>query len=138
MVLAILWASRRQAAEASGRPQVAGRIISSTVEHYRQRVGGARTGSLATFYEAVVEYAYSVNGREFHSTRLNFGAKVAGSQQLAEAQAGRYPEWSQVTVHYDPKNPANSVVETEVAHGVLTIAVALAFFAAAIFFSGVF
>ena len=138
MVLAILWASRRQAAEASGWPQIAGRIVSSTVEHYRQRVGGARTGSLVTFYEAVVEYAYSVNDREFHSTRLNFGARVAGSQQLAEAQAGRYPEGSQVMVHYDPKNPANSVVETEVAHGVMMIVVALGFFAAAIFFSGVF
>ena len=122
----------------SGWPQIAGRIVSSTVEHYRQRVGGARTGNLVTFYEAVVEYAYSVNDREFHSTRLNFGARVAGSQQLAEAQASRYPEGSQVMVHYDPKNPANSVVETEVAHGVMMIVVALGFFAAAIFFSGVF
>lgn len=41
-------------------------------------------------------------------------------------------------VHYDPKNPANSVVETEVAHAVMMIVVALGFFAAAIFFSGVF
>jgi hypothetical protein len=138
MVLAILWVSRRQAAEASGWPQIAGHVVSSTVEHYRQRVGDARTGSLATFYEAVVEYAYSVNGREYHSTRLNFGAKVAGSQQLAEAQAARYSEGSQVMVHYDPKNPTNAVVEIEVAHGVLMVVVALAFFAVAIFFSGVF
>ena len=138
MVLALLWASRRQVAEASGWQQTAGRIVSSTVEHYRQRVGGARTGSLVTFYEAVVEYAYSVNGHDYHSTRLSFGAKTAGSQQLAEAAAARYPEGSQVMVHYDPKNPSNAVLDARIAQGVMWIVVAIAFFGLAIFFSGAF
>ena len=138
MVLALLWASRRQLAEASGWPQTAGRIVSSTVEHYRQRVGGARTGSLVTFYEAVVEYDYSVNGRAYHSTRLSFGGKTAGSQQRAEAAAARYPEGSQVMVHYDPKNPSNAVLEVRIAQGVMWIVVAIAFFGLAIFFSSAF
>jgi len=138
MVLALLWASRRQAAEASGWARTAGRIVSSTVEHYRQRVGGARTGTLTTFYEAVVEYAYSVNGRDYHSTQLSFGAKAAGSQAFAEAQAARYPEGSQVMVHYDPKNPSNAVLDAKIAYGVTFIVVALVFFALAVFFSGAF
>jgi hypothetical protein len=41
-------------------------------------------------------------------------------------------------VHYDPKNPANAVLDVEIAHGVMWLVIALAFFAAAIFFSGVF
>jgi hypothetical protein len=138
MVLALLWGARRQVAEASGWQQTAGRIVSSTVEHYRQRVGGARTGSLATFYEAVVEYDYSVSGRDYHSTRLSFGGKTAGSQQRAEAAAARYPEGSQVMVHYDPKNPSNAVLEVRVAQGVMWIIVAVVFFGLAIFFSGAF
>lgn len=138
IVLLMLWASRRLLAQAAAWPQVAGRIVSSAVEHYRERVGGARTGKLTTFYEAVVEYAYSVNGREYHSTQLSFGGKIAGSQARAEAQAARYPEGGQVMVHYDPKNPANAVLDVEIAHGVMWIVIALAFFAAAIFFSGVF
>jgi hypothetical protein len=138
MVLAMLWTSRRQVAEASNWPQTAGRIVSSTVEHYRQRVGGARTGSLVTFYEAVVEYDYSVSGRDYHSTRLSFGAKTAGSQQRAEAAAARYPEGSQVMVHYDPKNPANAVLDVRIAQGVTWIVVAIAFFGLAVFFSGAF
>jgi hypothetical protein len=138
MLLTMMWAARRQAGEAASWPQVAGRIVSSTVEHYRQRVGGARTGSLATFYEAVVEYAYSVNGREFHSTRLSFGGKTAGAQSAAEAQAARYPEGSQVMVHYDPKDPSSAVLDVEVAHGVLFVVLALVFFAVAFFFSGAF
>jgi uncharacterized protein DUF3592 len=138
MVLALLWASRRQVAEASGWQQTAGRIVSSTVEHYRQRVGGARTGSLATFYEAVVEYDYSVSGHDYHSTRVSFGGKSAGSQQMAEAAAARYPEGSQVMVHYDPKNPSEAVLEVRIAQGVTWIVIAIAFFGLAIFFSGVF
>jgi hypothetical protein len=138
MILAMLWASRRQVAEASSWPQISGRIVSSTVEHYRQRVGGARTGSLATFYETVVEYAYTVNGREYHSTQLSFGGKTAGSQVLAEEKAARYPEGSQVMVHYDPKNPSNAVLDVTIAQGVLFIVVAAVFFALAVFFSGAF
>jgi hypothetical protein len=138
MVLALLWAARRQVAEASGWQQTAGRIVSSTVEHYRQRVGGARTGSLATFYEAVVEYDYSVSGHDYHSTRVSFGGKSAGSQQMAEAAAARYPEGSQVMVHYDPKNPSEAVLEVRIAQGVTWIVVAIAFFGLAIFFSGAF
>ena len=138
MVLALLWASRREAAQASAWPQIAGRIVSSTVEHYRQRVGGARTGTLTTFYEAVVEYAYSVNGRDYHGTRLSFGARTAGSQTFAEAQAARYPEGSQVMVHYDLKNPSNAVLDIKIAYGVTFIVVALVFFGLAVFFSGAF
>lgn len=138
MVLAMLWASRRQVAEASRWPQTAGRVVSSTVEHYRQRVGGARTGDLVTFYEAVVEYSYSVDGREYHSTRLSFGGKAAGAQALAEAQAAQYPAGSQVMVHYDPNNPANAVVDVRIAQGLTFFIAALAFFALAIFFTGAF
>jgi hypothetical protein len=138
MVLAMLWASRRQAAEASSWQQTAGRVVSSTVEHYRQRVGGARSGSLVTFYEAVVEYVYSVNRHDYHNTRLSFGGKTAGSQQLAEVVAARYPEGSQVMVHYDPKNPSDAVLDVRIAQGVMWIVIAIAFFALAIFFSGAF
>ena len=142
MVLALLWASRREAAQASAWSQVAGRIVSSTVEHYRQRVGGARTGVLTrvltTFYEAVVEYAYSVNGRDYHGTRLSFGARAAGSQAFAEAQAARCPAESQVMVHYDPKNPSNAALDVKIGYGVTFTVVALVFFGLAVFFSGAF
>ena len=138
LVLALLWASRREVAQASAWPQIAGRIVSSSVEHYRQRVGGARTGVLTTFYEAVVEYAYSVNGRDYHGTRLSFGGKLAGSQALAEAQAARYPEGSQMMVHYDSKNPSNAVLDIKIAHGGAFTVVALVFFGLAVFFSGAF
>src|SRR5207248_8739033 len=65
ILLALLWSARRQTAEAAGWPVTGGHIVTSTVEHYRSRVGGARRGTLATFYEPVIEYAYRVDGREY-------------------------------------------------------------------------
>lgn len=138
MVLAMLWAARRQVAEAAAWPQTAGRIVKSTVEHYRQRVGGAQSGTLVTFYAAVVEYSYRVADRDYHSTQLSFGGKSAGSQDLAEAKAARYPVGSQVMVHYDPRNPSNAVLDLKVALGLPMLVIALAFFALAVFFSGAF
>ncbi len=138
MILAMLWASRRQVAEAAGWPQTSGRIVASIVEHYRQRVGGARTGTLVTFYEPVIECSYRVADRDYHSTQLSFGGKAAGSQELAEARAARYPLGGQVVVHYDPKNPANAVLDLKVAYGVPLLAAAIVFLGLAFFFSGAF
>jgi Protein of unknown function (DUF3592) len=138
MLVAMLWMARRQVAEASGWPAIGGRIVKSGVEHYRKRVGGAQSGTLTTFYEPVVEYSYRVNDHEYHSTQVSFGGKSASSQAIAEAAAARYPTGNLVLVHYDPKNPSNAVLELKVALGVPLLAVAIAFFGLAIFFSGVF
>ena len=138
LMLAMLWASRRQVAEASAWPQTAGRIVTSTVEHYRQRVGGARTGTLVTFYEPVIEYSYRVADREYHSTQLSFGGKAAGSQEIAEARSARYPLGNEVVVRYDPKNPSNAVLDLKVAYGVPLLVVAIVFLGLAVFFSGAF
>ena len=138
MLVTMLWMARRQVAEASGWPAIGGRIVKSGVEHYRKRVGGAQSGTLTTFYEPVVEYSYRVNDREYHSTQVSFGGKSASSQAIADAAAARYPTGNLVLVHYDPKNPSNSVLELKVALGVPLLVVAIAFFGLAVFFSGAF
>ena len=138
MVLVMLWAARRQVAEASAWPATGGRIVKSTVENYRKRVGGAQSGTLATFYQPVVEYSYRVGDHEYHSTQLSFGGTQAASQQNAEARAARYPAGNLVLVHYDPKNPSNAVLELKVALGLPFLAVAVVFLGLAVFFSGVF
>jgi hypothetical protein len=138
MLLALLRAARRQAAAASGWPVTTGRIVSSTVEHYRTRVGGARSGTMATFYEPVVEYSYRVNGREYHSTQLSFGGRVADSEELAQAKAAKYPANTEVVVHYDPDTPSNAVLDPKIAYAMPLLVLTIVFFAAALFFSGAF
>jgi hypothetical protein len=138
ILLALLWVARRQTAEAAQWPVTGGHIVSSTVEHYRARVGGARQGRLVTFYEPVIEFAYRVNGHEYHSTQISFGGKVAGSEELAQSAAVRYPQGADVVVRYDPKNPSNAVLELKTANAISLLIIALVFFALAFFFSGVF
>jgi hypothetical protein len=91
-----------------------------------------------TFYEPVIEYSYRVDGREYHSTQIAFGGKLAGSEELAQAKAARYPQGADVVVHYDPKNPSNAVLDAKVAYAKPLLVVALVFFALALFFSGLF
>ena len=93
---------------------------------------------MATFYEPVVEYSYRVNGREYHSTQLSFGGRVAGSEELAQAKAAQYPANTEVVVHYDPDAPSNAVLDLKIAYATPLLVLALAFFAAALFFSGAF
>ena len=102
-----------------------------------QRVGG-RSGNTVRFYQAVVEYAFNVEGREYHSTRLSFGAVESTPKGPAEDKAARYPEGSQVMVHYDPQNPPNAVLEPKVARNWLGWLIAVVFVALAVFFSGAF
>ena len=132
--LFILWDSRRQSTQAAGWPMATGCIVSSGVESYITSVGSTSSDRVRLF-EAVVEYSYQVEGREYHSTQVAFGAKVAGSQESAEARAARYPAQSDVVVHYDPTNPSNAVLETKLAFGWLILAVAIVFLGLAIFFS---
>lgn len=58
-----------------------------------------------------IEYEYAVDGRTFHdSTTLDlpsFGGRRS-KYDAAEYVAGQYPAGKKVTVHYDPKNPAES------------------------------
>jgi hypothetical protein len=89
-----------------------------------------------TVWSPVVEYSYRVEDRDYHGTRLAFGADVAGAQARAEATVARYPAGRTVTVHFDPANPSSAVLEPHVAFAWWTLLLAMAFFAAALFFSG--
>ena len=59
-------------------------------------------------------------------------------ENLRRYAAARYPQGADVVVHYDPKNPSNAVLDAKVAYAKPLLVVALVFFAAALFFSGMF
>ncbi len=63
-------------------------------------------------YKAVIEYAYSVNGRDCHSSKLSIGGDLntsAGSR--AERRCARYPIGGELQVFYDPKDPSSCCLE---------------------------
>lgn len=89
-------------AEASqGWPATTGFISSSRIETTRSRRAVARLPH--------VEFRYRVNGREYLSDVISFGALSGSAREVIE----RYPSGRDVTVHYDPKHPDVACVACE-------------------------
>lgn len=65
-----------------------------------------------TMYSFDVAYDYEVKGHEFTSSNVFFGGNSSSSYSAGAYQVtARYPEHMKVKVYYDPKNPANAVLE---------------------------
>ncbi len=130
-------ASRKMARIAAGWPRAQGRVMRSETEGYYDSTGGGSNRRMV--YEPVVEYAFSVEGKEYRSTQLRLGGKLASSmKEIADQVVARYPEGSAVEVRYDPKNPTQSVVDLQVNLLWLGYVLAAACAVAAAFFGGAF
>lgn len=61
---------------------------------------------------ACIRYAYRVGDKDYQSTRLYIGRPVFyGASVVAAATAAKYLPDAQVTVYYNPDNPAQAVLE---------------------------
>jgi hypothetical protein len=85
-----------------------GRIVSSKTESYVALDGG-HSGSQHRYYRALVEFAYTVDGQEYHNTVGEPGTVRAS----AEAEAARYIVGTELDVHYDPQDPTHSALEID-------------------------
>jgi hypothetical protein len=106
----------RRAAALHRWPQVTGRIVQSRVHQFQVRRDKPKrtmrgTQLMTTSYMPVVEYAYSVVGRQFTSRSIWADTEVSGSQAYARGIAARYPVGANVTVRYDPDKPSRSALE---------------------------
>lgn len=114
--LALFLAFHRRAAQMRRWPTINGRIVSSEVYEFRRprtdssrsRRGRSRT---ETRYMPVVEYTYTVGGRQYSSRSIWDGTEVSGSHAYALSVAQRYPAGGTVTVHYDPAAPGTAALE---------------------------
>lgn len=106
------YAQWRMSKAARGWPVVAGKVVRSEVESYRERrLGGAVEGTMATLHRPVVEYAYAVAGQEYRSAQIGLNVARSGAMAWAEGVARKYPQDAAVAVRYDPDNPSNAVLE---------------------------
>jgi uncharacterized membrane protein YqaE (UPF0057 family) len=86
-------------------PTVPGKVQSSKIE---RRI----TGLPAVLWRLALSYDYSVSGMGYQGDAVQFGPKYISSRELIDAFAIRYPAGADVTVRYDPDDPATSVLET--------------------------
>ncbi len=84
-----------------------GRIVSSKTESYVAFDGGSH--SQHRYYRALVEFAYTVDGQEYHNTVGEPGTMQAS----ADAEAARYVVGNEVDVYYDPETPTSSALEID-------------------------
>jgi hypothetical protein len=119
--------SRRAAAW----PQAGGRILASRVD---TRYDSSDDGT-SVKQEPVLEYEFSVGGTKYRGTRISIGEDTGGANLAATLV--RYPVGATVMVFYDPKNPANCVLEPHMPEGLgkgcLVLLALAAAFAAAIY-----
>jgi hypothetical protein len=113
---------------------VRGRIVKSAVEAFSETTDG-RT---RTSYRAAVEFVYAVHGRDYRSNQVKLMVQTSGSRVFAEKVCAKYPEGSDVEVHYDPANPGTAALENPTGMSWLVLAVAVACFALAAWQLGIF
>jgi hypothetical protein len=90
-------------------PQTKGRIT-----HSRKEATGNR-------YRVLLQYEYTINGYRYTSHILSFldlfllfFLSGTRSTRAADHLTAKYPVDTEVSVHYDPKDPKRAVLETEI------------------------
>ena len=100
---------------ASDWPTVQGVVQRTSVNHRTRAAvyaGPLTIWSQPGGYEVVVEYAYTVADHVHASDRWSFaGGEILSDEASAERRAKQFPEGAPVTVHYDPEDPATSVIK---------------------------
>lgn len=89
-------------AEASKKwPTASGTITASAMEplpNYKWR------------FRAAVQYAYRVGGKNYQASRVFWGGNEGLEKHMASV-VGTYPTGAKVRVFYDPKDPAEAVID---------------------------
>ena len=108
-------------------PTAEGRILKCVRDSYSVSEDGPPSGL------PDVEYSYSVDGVDHIGTRISFADLAYLGDGATAGFVKKHPRGGKVRVFYDPKNPANSLLEPGIRVQVFT----MLFFAALIFSAGV-
>jgi hypothetical protein len=82
-------------------PRASGTVIASVVE----KSPGHRWR-----YRAALQYSYRVGGKNYQASRIFWGGNEGREKHMASV-VETYPAGSNVRVFYDPKNPAEAVLD---------------------------
>lgn len=92
-------------------PTTAGQVIESRVE---ERITPVRKGNILTetiHYASIVRYQYMAAERNNIGSKIRPFSITSTDKSEADAVITRYPLGAQVTVHYDPQDPKNALLE---------------------------
>ena len=108
------YAFQKAGARARKWPTAPGRIETSGVREYHAS-GSHENAEVRTYYRPDVTYSYEVGGIRYTGDKVPVAGIASGSADgIARDGAARYPAGKTVEVHYNPDNPAESVLEPRV------------------------
>ena len=118
----------RQKADASQSwPATSGQITEAHVSHHTSTDSD---GDSSDHYTPNVKYTYQAIGQEYEGTKFGFGFQQSyGSSGKAQAALARFPVGAQVTVYYNPNNPAEAVLERKAGGSTLSLVLGIIFLA---------
>jgi hypothetical protein len=116
----------RQKADASQSwPSTSGQITEASVSHHTSTDSDGDTND---HYTPKVKYTYLAIGQEYKGDKLGFGFQQSfGSLPKAQAALARFPVGAQVTVYYDPNNPAEAVLERKAGGASMSLVLGIIF-----------
>ncbi len=98
-----IFSARRKASAMQTWPSAPGNIVESELRSRRR-------GNRRIYYPHIV-YQYNVMGQTYTGKRISPGP-VSGSSRARELVA-KYSPGAPVTVYYDPQNPSDAALETD-------------------------
>jgi len=116
---------RKKAEARQGWPATQGQIIASRIS---ESTSTDSDSDRSTSYSPAVEYTYNVAGQEYKGNKITFGfTQGYGRYAKAQAALARYPLGAQVTVYYDPANPADAVLERKAGGSTVSLVLGIIF-----------
>jgi hypothetical protein len=115
---------RQKAKTSQGWPTTQGQVLSVDIQEHSSYDEDDHPSSAS--YEPVVQYQYMVNGRQYSSKKIAFGAN-SFDRGTAQKKAGQYAAGMTVTVHYNPNKPEESVIETSAGGSTVFMVVGILF-----------
>ena len=117
------WRERKEAKATEAWPTVNGTITSSRLDQNTRTERREGRTYTHTSYAPVVEYTYEVGGKTYQGNHISPGAAMSYDLGTAQNIVNRYQPASAATVHYDPTNPMQAVLETQTKGGNLFVIV---------------
>jgi hypothetical protein len=96
-----------QGAASRGWPTVEGEVIRSSVQSRRS----GRPDRSQRVHSPDVVYSYRIGNELYTGDRIAFGGYSSSAGNYANRMTHRYPRGRQVSVHYQPGKPDNTVLE---------------------------
>jgi uncharacterized Zn-binding protein involved in type VI secretion len=116
--------ARQKAKTSQGWPTAQGRVLAVDIQEHRSYDGDHHHTRVS--YEPVVQYQYTVSGRQYNNKRIAFGA-TSFDRSTAQKKASQYATGMAVSVHYNPNKPEESVLETSASGSTVFMVVGILF-----------